>query len=159
MTFKISQAAAAATLVLVLGACSAEATKPSQAAGLVALKATPLDQLISHYAAEYKVPEPLVRSVIKRESGFNPKARNGPYIGLMQIHPQTARTMGYRGPAKGLYDADTNLKYAVKYLAGAYLVADGNFKRADWLYQTGYYYVAKRKGLLVATGLRPAKKK
>ena len=59
-----------------------------------------------------------------------------------------------RSPAaSGLLDADTNLKYAVKYLRGAWLVSGGNAKRADLLYQTGYYYDAKRKGLLEATGL------
>jgi hypothetical protein len=52
-----------------------------------------------------------------------------------------------------LLDADTNLRYAVKYLRGAYLVADGDHRRADRLYQTGYYYDAKRKGLLTETGL------
>ena len=31
--------------------------------------------------------------------------------------------------------------------------ADGNARKADWLYQTGYYFDAKRKGLLEATGL------
>lgn len=157
MPRKFAYASILSVVALTLGACSAETATPSKAAGQAALQAAPLDKLISHYSQEYKIPEKLVRSVIKRESSFNPKARNGPYIGLMQIHPQTARTMGYRGSAKGLYDPDTNLKYAVKYLAGAYLVADGDFKRADWLYQTGYYYVAKRKGLLVETGLRPAK--
>ena len=43
----------------------------------------------------------------------------------MQILPQTARGMGYAGTAQGLLDAETNLKYAVKYLRGAYLTADG----------------------------------
>ncbi len=72
----------------------------------------------------------------------------------MQILPQTARTMGYRGPASGLLDADTNLKYAVKYLRGAYLVANGNHDKAVMWYARGYYYEAKRKGLLEETGLR-----
>jgi soluble lytic murein transglycosylase-like protein len=71
----------------------------------------------------------------------------------MQIKHQTARGMGYDGPASGLFDAETNLKYAVKYLRGAWLVAGRDQKRADWLYQTGYYYEAKRKGMLELTGL------
>jgi soluble lytic murein transglycosylase-like protein len=71
----------------------------------------------------------------------------------MQIKHATARGMGYDGPANGLLDAETNLKYAVKYLRGAWLVADGDEGRADRLYQRGYYYDAKRKGLLEATGL------
>lgn len=116
-----------------------------------------IDGLIAYYAQYYHVPESLVRSVTRRESNFNPRARNGPYRGLMQIHPVTARTMGYRGSPDGLFDPDTNLRYAVKYLAGAYLVARGNAKLADHYYQTGYYYVAKRMGLLEETGLRPAR--
>ena len=63
--------------------------------------------------------------------------------------------MGYKGPAEGLLDAETNLKFAGKYLKGAYLVANGNSDRAIKLYAKGYYYGAKAAGLLVETGLRP----
>lgn len=115
-----------------------------------------LDGMISQYAAAYQVPASLVHRVVKRESNYNPKAYNSGNYGLMQIRYKTAKGMGYDGTAKGLFDAETNLKYAVKYLRGAYLVADGNQDKADWLYRTGYYYDAKRKGLLVATGLKPA---
>ena len=112
-----------------------------------------VDRLIVKYAALYQVPVDLVRHVVNRESTYNPKAYNNGHWGLMQIKHATARGMGYAGPAKGLFDAETNLKYAVKYLRGAWLVSDGNAKKADWLYQTGYYFDAKRKGLLEATGL------
>lgn len=112
-----------------------------------------IDRLIGKYAAVYQVPIDLVRHVVNRESTFNPRAYNNGHWGLMQIKHATARGMGYDGPPKGLFDAETNLKYAVKYLRGAWLVSGGNAKRADQLYQTGYYYDAKRKGLLEATGL------
>jgi soluble lytic murein transglycosylase-like protein len=56
--------------------------------------------------------------------------------------------MGYRGDARGLLNADTNMTYAVKYLANAYRVAGGNHDRAVALYAGGYYYAAKRKGML-----------
>jgi soluble lytic murein transglycosylase-like protein len=113
-----------------------------------------LDPLIVHYSQAYGVPESLVRRVIVRESRYNPGARNGPYWGLMQIRHDTARSMGYSGPASGLLDAETNLRYAVKYLRGAWLCADGNEDRAIRLYASGYYYVAKHKGLLREVGLR-----
>lgn len=113
-----------------------------------------LDGLISHYATQYSVPEALVRRVIVRESGYNPAARNGPYYGLMQISHATARGMGYRGEAGGLLDAETNLRYAVRYLAGAYVTAGGNDDRAVQFYARGYYYDAKRLGLLEKSGLR-----
>jgi len=112
-----------------------------------------VDRLIAKYAAHYEVPESLVRRVVKRESNFNPRARNGPYWGLMQILPQTAKGMGYAGSAQGLLDAETNLKYAVKYLRGAYIVADGNHDLSVRFYARGYYYDAKRRGLLEETGL------
>jgi len=113
-----------------------------------------VDGLISKYAATYKVPEALVRRVVARESRFNPSARNGAHWGLMQIRHDTARAMGYSGPARGLLDAETNLRYGVRYLAGAYLVAGGNEAQAVRLYSRGYYYDAKRKGLLEETGLK-----
>lgn len=113
-----------------------------------------LDGLISHYATAYSVPESLVRRVIVRESGYNPAARNGPYYGLMQISYATARGMGFAGEASGLLDAETNLRYAVRYLAGAYMTAGGNHDRAVQLYASGYYYDAKRAGLLEKAGLR-----
>ncbi|AZO74291.1 MAG: lytic transglycosylase domain-containing protein [Mesorhizobium sp.] len=112
-----------------------------------------IERLIEKYSAIYEVPVDLVRHVVNRESTFNPKAYNHGHWGLMQIKHATARGMGYDGPASGLFDAETNLKYAVKYLRGAWLVSGGNAKRADTLYQTGYYYDAKRKGLLEQTGL------
>lgn len=110
--------------------------------------------LISKYAAIYDVPESLIHRVVKRESGYNPKARNGPYWGLMQISHATAKTMGYRGDGSGLLNPDTNLKYAVKYLRGAYIVGGYNQDAAVRHYSRGYYYDAKRQGLLKETGLR-----
>lgn len=114
-----------------------------------------LRRLINAAAAEHGVPVDLVHRVVKRESTHNPKARNGPYYGLMQILPATARSMGYRGAAAGLLDAETNLKYAVKYLRGAWLLADGSHDAAVKWYARGYYHEAKRRGLLRETGLRP----
>jgi soluble lytic murein transglycosylase-like protein len=113
-----------------------------------------LRRLIERSAREHDIPESLLHRVIQRESGYNPAARNGPYYGLMQILPQTAETMGFRGNPRQLLDAETNLKYAGKYLRGAWLVSKGNEDRAVKWYASGYYYEAKRMGLLEETGLR-----
>ena len=146
-----------AAALLALAACGGGETVSRSAAATAPLhpNETPeLRAMIVASAQEYQVPVSLVQRVVLRESGHRPGARNGPYYGLMQIHPQTARTMGYRGPAEGLLDPRTNLRYAVKYLRGAWLVADGNPDRAVRWYSRGYYYEAKRRGLLEATGLR-----
>lgn len=115
---------------------------------------TPIDALISKYAALYGIPESLLHRVVKRESTYNPKAYNRGHYGLMQIKYATAKSMGYEGPAEGLFDAETNIKYAGKYLRGAWMVADDKNDGAVRLYAAGYYYHAKRKGLLDETGLR-----
>jgi soluble lytic murein transglycosylase-like protein len=86
--------------------------------------------------------------VIVRESRYNPRAvGRGGTMGLMQIKTATARGVGYTGDAAGLLDADTNLTYGVRYLAGAWRTAGGNPDRAIAYYAGGYYYHAKRQGL------------
>ena len=102
------------------------------------------DEMIARHAAANGVPESLVRRVITRESRYNPKAVHAGNYGLMQIRLGTAHAMGYRGDAAGLLDADTNMTYAVKYLAGAYRAAGGNHDRAVHYYAAGYYAKAKR---------------
>jgi soluble lytic murein transglycosylase-like protein len=109
---------------------------------------------INRLADHYEVPRSLVHRLAIRESTHNPAARNGPYYGLLQILPQTARTMGFRGQPADLLDADTNLQFAVKYLRGAWLLSDGDQAAAINWYARGYYYEAKRRGMLVETGLR-----
>jgi soluble lytic murein transglycosylase-like protein len=56
----------------------------------------------------------------------------------MQIRHATARAMGYAGSPAGLLNAETNLTYAVKYLAGAWHAAGGNPNRAVAYYASGY---------------------
>ena len=107
-----------------------------------------LDALIESHAAANNLPPALVRRVIARESGGNPRVVHAGNYGLMQIKLATARAMGYRGDAAGLLDADTNMTYAVKYLAGAYRAAGGSMDRAVHYYASGYYYAAKRQRLI-----------
>ena len=137
-----------------LAACGAKPQRAQVTRGLYSGETPELHALINQAAAENDIPASLIHRVVRRESGYNPAARNGPYYGLMQILPQTAATMGYDGPASGLLDAKTNLKYAVRYLRGAWLVANGSEDRAVMWYAKGYYYEAKRRGLLDETRLR-----
>lgn len=120
-----------------LAACVQFAWAPSVLAGAH-------DALIAKHAAENGVPEPLVRRVIKIESRGRAGAVHKGNYGLMQIRLGTARAMGYSGNAEGLLDPDTNLTYAVKYLAGAYRAAGCDANRAVAYYQRGYYGVKRR---------------
>jgi Transglycosylase SLT domain len=92
------------------------------------------------------LPASLVERVIRRESGGNPRAVHAGNYGLMQIRLGTARAMGYTGSAAGLLDPQTNMTYALRYLAGAYRAAGGNENRAVALYSRGYYAQAKAQG-------------
>ena len=109
-------------------------------------KASEHDHLVAKHAAAHGVPESLVRRVIHIESKGNPRVVNSGNYGLMQIRLGTARAMGYGGGAQGLLDADTNMSYAVRYLAGAYRAAGGNAEQAIRNYQRGYYDKAKAQG-------------
>jgi soluble lytic murein transglycosylase-like protein len=109
-----------------------------------------LDALIVKHAQANDVPEALVRRVIMRESRYDPHViGSGGAMGLMQIKHATARAMGYTGTASGLLDPDTNLTWAVRYLAGAYRAADGNADRAVSYYAHGYYAEAKRRNMKI----------
>ena len=114
-----------------------------------------LRDAINRWSDHYELPRTLVHRLAIRESTHNPAARNGPYYGLLQILPATARSMGFQGRPTDLLDADTNLKYALKYLRGAWMLSDGDHATAIKWYARGYYYEAKRRGMLVETGLRP----
>lgn len=94
--------------------------------------------LIERHARANGIPVSLADAVIRVESRYNPAARNGPYLGLSQIHLNTARSVGYSGAATGLMDADTNLRYGMRYLAGAYRLAGGDTCRTILKYQAGH---------------------
>ena len=66
--------------------------------------------LASH---RYHLDPDLVNSVIRAESGFNPKAvsRKGA-VGLMQLEPQTAAQLGVTDP----FDPGTNVDGGTRYL-------------------------------------------
>jgi hypothetical protein len=104
------------------------------------------DGMAAAQASAAGVPLSLVQRVIARESGGNPRAVSRGNYGLMQIRLGTARAMGYTGSAAGLLDPQTNMTYAVRYLAGAYRAAGGNENRAVALYARGYYAEAKARG-------------
>jgi transglycosylase-like protein with SLT domain len=106
------------------------------------------EKMIAKHAKANLVPEALVHRLIVRESKYNPELiGHSGTIGLMQIKLATAKGVGYSGDAEGLRDPETNLTWGVKYLAGAYRAADGNYDRAIRYFAGGYYYVAKQQRL------------
>ncbi len=146
-------AALAALFLTACGSGAHDATRRGEPA-LYPGETPHIRALINQYADLNGVPRSLVHKVVQRESDYRPGARNGPYYGLMQILPATAGSMGFRGSPAALLEPETNLRYAVKYLRGAWLVSDGDEAQAVMWYARGYYYEARNRCMLRATGLR-----
>lgn len=140
-------------LILALTACGDRGPEASPSAPLYPNETPQLRSLIEAAAVENEVPVALVHRIVVRESTHRPTARNGPYYGLMQILPATARSMGFQGHPNELLDAETNLRYATRYLRGAWLVSGDDMDAAVMWYARGYYYEAKRLGLIEETGV------
>ncbi len=94
--------------------------------------------IVARHAAANGVPFSLADAVVRIESRYNPRAAHAGNFGLMQIRHQTARGMGYSGGAGGLLDAETNVRYGMKYLALAYKMAGGDTCRTVMKYQSGH---------------------
>lgn len=100
--------------------------------------ANSVQRMVSQEAMRQGVPVSLALSIAKHESNFRCSAvgRHGER-GVMQIKPSTARGIGYRGPASGLNNCATGIRYGMIYLKMAYKKAGGNVYRAAVLYNAG----------------------
>ena len=61
--------------------------------------------------------------------------------------------MNFSGSPSRLLDPDVALKYSVRYLRGAWMIADGDERAAVMHYARGYWHAAKRRGMLTASGI------
>jgi soluble lytic murein transglycosylase-like protein len=96
-------------------------------------------KIVELRAHEAGIPTSLVRAVIRMESEWNQKLTGSAgEIGLMQLRYETAREIGYRGTKAALYDAETNIRWGVKYLAGAYKLAHGDLCQTSLKYLAGH---------------------
>ena len=147
----------AALVALTLAGCARApepAPEPVQALPLFPGETPAVRALIDKWADHYDLPVTLVHRIVQRESDYRPGARSGPYWGIMQILPATARNMGMEGHPRQLLEADVGLKYSLRYMRGAWMLSGGDEATAVQWYARGYYFEAKRQGLLQETGLR-----
>ncbi|WP_153003790.1 lytic transglycosylase domain-containing protein [Aureimonas ureilytica] len=97
-----------------------------------------IDRMIAAAADENEIPRELAYAVVRVESHYNPRARGAGVYGLSQIKPATARGLGFSGPAEALLDPETNLRYGMRYLKGAYEEGNGDICRTAMKYKGGH---------------------
>ncbi len=100
-------------------------------------------QLADRAAEKYGLPRQLVRSVMKAESGFAPQAvsQKGA-IGLMQLMPATARTLG-----ADPHDPAANVDAGARYLRELLEKYNGGLRHALAAYNAGPAAVEKYQGV------------
>ena len=103
-----------------------------------------MDSIFEEASAKYGVSSNLLKAVAKAESNFNPNAvSKAGAIGVMQLMPATARSLGVSDP----YDARQNIMGGAKYLKENLERFDGTVSLALAAYNAGPNSVQKYGGI------------
>lgn len=100
-----------------------------------------IENAISYAAQKYGVEEEFIRAIIKNESGFNKNAvSEAGAMGLMQLMPSTAKSLGVNNPFDVLENIDGGTRY-IKRLINSF---NGNKELALSAYNGGIGRMNKR---------------
>lgn len=105
---------------------------------------SPYDPLIEQVALKYRVDPPLVHSIIRAESNYDPWAVSPKgALGLMQLMPETAIQYGVRN----VFDPRQNIEGGVRYLVDLIKLFDGDTKRVLAAYNAGQEAIRRYGGI------------
>lgn len=103
-----------------------------------------IDEIIERVAAEHGVETPLVHSVIRAESNYNPHAISPKGAqGIMQLIPATAKRFG----VSNAFDPEENIQGGVRYLRFLLDYFNGDYPRAIAAYNAGEAAVERYNGI------------
>lgn len=124
-------------------------------------------KIIERETKSTNLPADIAEAVVFVESGYNPAIiGSAGEIGLMQVRPETAAMLGFRGSNAELAEPDINLHYGVLYLSQAWRLSGGDLCRALMKYRAGHgeeemtarsqVYCNRARNRLVALNTMPA---
>jgi soluble lytic murein transglycosylase-like protein len=95
--------------------------------------------IIKKEAEKNGLPPDIADAVAAIESGYDPAAVGTVgEIGLMQVRPETALMLGFKGDLEELARPDVNIHYGVTYLSQAWRLAGGDLCRTLMKYRAGH---------------------
>jgi hypothetical protein len=95
--------------------------------------------IIEREAASTRLPPDIAEAVVFVESRYDSTVVGGVgEIGVMQVRPETAAMLGFRGTTAELAQLEINIHYGVKYLSRAWRLAGGDLCRTLMKYRAGH---------------------
>jgi hypothetical protein len=79
-----------------------------------------IDGYVRDICSKYNMEPTLIKSIIKQESNYNPKAANGNCLGLMQVSSRWHKNRADRLGITDFYDPYSNILLGVDYLSELY---------------------------------------
>lgn len=122
----------------------AQMLPPFQLTKVAGKNTADFDGIIDQAASMFNIPAKLIKSVIQKESNFNPNAiSHAGASGMMQLMPATARGLG----VKNVFDPAENIIAGSKYLRQMLDRYDNNLELALAAYNAGPGNVDKYGGI------------